>query len=115
MHARCVIRGHDIPKNLAFESCAAVFAGGICAECGELQQEEFLGNTWTKETEVESKGKETSITVWFEGFDISFATEKGYVVFPLDWLQSVSRAEKLKEFYKRVRNKEVGNFPKKGR
>ena len=35
---------HGVPANWAYEHYAAVFQGGICPNCGKLNQGRFLGN-----------------------------------------------------------------------
>lgn len=72
--ARCLFGLHCVPKNRAFESYGAVFAGGICPRCGKLKQGKFLGNVWTTEIR-RTKGPNS-----LKGRDISFATDAGYEV-----------------------------------
>ncbi len=71
---KCWIGKHHVPDDWAFEEMAAIFAGGICLRCGKLKQGKFLGNVWTHEEKLPGFGTHLS------GFDISFATSKGYKV-----------------------------------
>ncbi len=70
---KCVLFGHSVPLNSAFECQMAVFKGGLCSRCGKLVQGEFLGNCWTKEEKTE-KG------ITLSGYDVSFATKQGFYV-----------------------------------
>lgn len=47
--AYCLIFGHDVPEDLAFETQLALYKGGFCRSCGKLIQVEFIGNVWTDE------------------------------------------------------------------
>ena len=79
-YLRCFFGIHSIRKNSAFYTMGAVFAGGFCTACGDFKQGKFLGNVWTEEIKHETHTE-------LKGFDISFATEQGYTVKPLELLE----------------------------
>lgn len=69
----CLIFGHDVPEDMAFEIRRALYKGGFCRSCGKLIPGEFIGNVWTEEFQLQGYQE-------FRGYDVSAATKRGLKV-----------------------------------